>query len=75
MLKYFPETMTINHPRLNLIGLSHPGQIIKRLNEEKANAEASDGLFARILLNCPEPSFPLWDSVEPLNEELPSIQR
>ena len=72
---FVSESTKIIGPVVNLVGLCHPGTIIKKLTDERSNAESSDGMFSRFLINCPKPAYPLWDSVEPIDDELPSYAR
>ena len=60
---------------VNLTGMSHPGEICRRLDEERKTADNNDGLYSRFLMCMPEPVFSLADEVQTLRTDLPSLAR
>ena len=71
----FIGNTAILDPIVNLTGISHPGEICKRLDDEKKNSETNEGLYSRFLICMPEPVFAFADDVESIREDLPSFAR
>lgn len=65
----------IMDPIVNLTGMSHPGEICKRLDDERKNSETNEGLYSRFMMCCPEPVFSFADDVEKIRDDLPSFAR
>ncbi|XP_062582873.1 uncharacterized protein LOC134244630, partial [Saccostrea cucullata] len=62
-------------PVLNLTGMSHPGEICKRLDEERKTSDNNDGLYSRFLMCMPEPVFSFADEVQEVRQDLPSLAK
>lgn len=65
----------ITSPVLNLTGMSHPGEICKKLDEERKTSDNNDGLYSRFLICMPQPVFSFADEVQDLKEDLPSLAK
>ena len=58
------DIVSIEHPLLNLTGMSHPWEICRSLDEERKNSQNNEGLCSRFVISMPEPVFQYADEVE-----------
>lgn len=65
----------ITSPVLNVTRMSHPGEICKKLDEERKTSDNNDGLYSRFLICMPQPVFSFADEVQDLKEDLPSLAK
>lgn len=65
----------ITSPVLNVTRMSHPGEICKKLDEERKTSDNNDGLYSRFLICMPQPVFSFADEVQDLKEDLPILAK
>ena len=71
----FAADICIPKPNLNITGMAHPGEIIKKLEDERTKSEDNDGLLSRFLLAMPKPVFPLADEILAPDMTVTSLER